>query len=358
MRNGAEGVELHRIGEIIGRVHRRLGQLIFRIAVNRIGARIAGDQLGDSKRGAIDQAGLQAGAVGAYASDFGVGTAILGEVAILLFDGEADEALVEERKAHIGGQIVAGAAGLQAVGGVNAAAIKIIARGGGKCAARGFFLEDDVDDAGNGVGAVLGGGAVQQHFDVIDRRFRNQRNVGGRGAGRKAAAIDLQVAGVVTALAVHQNQCVVGRQAAESGGERQVGGVAAELLRGEGGNGLAQSLAKVVGARALGQGVAAQHGDGRGAVGGRHALHARAGDDYGFLAAGILLRHGGRGGPRERGGGCTQQQSVLQVELGRCEHVIPFYVFDIETRPKRPNNALKLREPSPGPPVKKRSYGL
>jgi hypothetical protein len=35
-------------------------------------------------------------------------------------------------------------------------------------------LEDDVHDAGNGVGAVLGGGAVEQHFDVIDRGFRNQ----------------------------------------------------------------------------------------------------------------------------------------------------------------------------------------
>ena len=100
----------------------------------------------------------------------------------------------------------------------------------------------------------------------------------------KLPPVDMQVAGIVAALAVHQHQGVVGREAAKRGGKRQVGGIAAELLRGEGGNGLAQSLAKVRRAGALGQRVGAQDGDGRGAVGGRHALHAGAGDDHGFLA--------------------------------------------------------------------------
>ena len=58
---------------------------------------------------------------------------------------------------------------------------------------------------------------------------------------------------------------------------------------------LAQCWRRSVEPVPLGQGVAAQHRDGRGAVGGRHALHAGTGDDHGFVAGalGLLLPKAG-----------------------------------------------------------------
>ncbi len=57
-----------------------------------------------------------------------------------------------------------------------------------------------------------------------------------------------------------------------------------------------------VGLADMGQGVVAQHGDGRGAVGGSHAGDAGAGDDHRFgigLRLGNLLRQGGGGDRRK-----------------------------------------------------------
>src|SRR5581483_6820241 len=109
--------------------------------------------------------------------------------------------------------------------------------------ARGLVLEDDVHDAGDGVGAVLGGGAVQQHFDVIDRRGGDQRKVG-RARARTEAAVDVQVGRIVAAMAVDQNQRVIGGKAAQRRRERQVRGIVAELLGGEGRYGRTQLLAQ------------------------------------------------------------------------------------------------------------------
>ena len=237
----------------------------------------------------------------------GIAAAILREIAEGFFDREIGETLVEQRQAHIVGQVVAFAA----AGNGAAATVIIIARGARGLAAGGFLLQDDVDDAGDGVRAVLRGGAVQQHFDMVDGRFRNEGKVGGGRARGETAGIDMQVAGIVAAMAVDQHQCVIGRQAAQRGGKRQVGGVATELLRRERGNGLAQSLAKIRRAGTLGQRIGAQHGDGRGAVGSRHALHARAGDDHGFVAA-VVLRQRRRKAQSQSGDRCSQEQRMLE----------------------------------------------
>jgi hypothetical protein len=55
----------------------------------------------------------------------------------------------------------------------------------------------------------LGGRALLQHLDMIDRGDRDQVQIGGRGA-LKLAAADMQIGAGMTAFAVDQNQRVVG----------------------------------------------------------------------------------------------------------------------------------------------------
>ena len=90
-------------------------------------------------------------------------------------------------------------------------------------------LEDDVDDAGNGVGAVLRGRAVLQHFDALDCRHRDEVQVG-RGAALEGTGQHGQVGGAVPALAVDQHQRVVRRQAAQARRQRHRCHVATEGL--------------------------------------------------------------------------------------------------------------------------------
>ena len=54
-----------------------------------------------------------------------------------------------------------------------AVAGRILAAGDCHVAALGALLQDDVDHAGDGIGAVLGRRAVTQHLDMVDRRHRD-----------------------------------------------------------------------------------------------------------------------------------------------------------------------------------------
>ena len=149
------------------------------------------------------------------------------------------------------------------------------------------MLEDDVDHAGDGVGAVLSGGAFLQHFDMIDRHDRDHVQVGG-GRALILAAQHVQVAGGVAALAVDQHQRVVGGEAAQARRQGQGAGVAAQRFRREGRGDLGQGLDQV-GLADMGKRVGADDGDGGGAVGGGHAGDAGAGDNH---RLGITLGHG------------------------------------------------------------------
>ena len=260
VRKRAEGINAEIVGEVIAGIHDSLGDLSLRRSHDRIDVGIVLHRLQNGQRHAAYQTiGIRGQELaGGLIGDAPVQPAHKGEVREGFFDRHIEEAAVEQRHAYIGGDVVI-------VATIAFQAAVIASGGGGQCAARGLLLQNEVHDAGDGVGAVLGGSAVQQHFDVIDRRFRKQRDVGARTAGGEVAAIDVQVAGIMTALAVHQHQSVIRRKAAQRGGERQRGGIETDLLRGEGGNGLAQRLAQIGRAGALGQGVVAQHGDGRGA---------------------------------------------------------------------------------------------
>lgn len=123
----------------------------------------------------------------------------------------------------------------------------------------------------------------------------------------------MQIAGVMAAMAVDQHQRVIWGKAAQRRGQGQARGVAAELLCGEGENGQAQGLAQIRRACALGQCLAAQDRDGRGAAGRGHAVHARTGDDHG-LGPARVLGDGGRGKDGKCRRGSADQQGILQIQ--------------------------------------------
>ena len=75
------------------------------------------------------------------------------------------------------------------------------------------FTKDDVDDASDGVGAVLRGGAVTEHFDATDSGGRDGVEIRGDGAAADGA-IEIDERAGVAAFAVDQHEGLVGREAA------------------------------------------------------------------------------------------------------------------------------------------------
>ena len=71
------------------------------------------------------------------------------------------------------------------------------------------FLEVEVDHPGDGVRPVLGGGAVPQHFNALDRGGRDRGNI----RALRTGTADLHQGGPVTTLTVYQHQGVVRGQA-------------------------------------------------------------------------------------------------------------------------------------------------
>ncbi len=61
---------------------------------------------------------------------------------------------------------------------MQAIALVILTRGPAERAAFLLVVEDDVDHAGNGVGAILRGGAVLQHLDTLDRALGDEVEIG------------------------------------------------------------------------------------------------------------------------------------------------------------------------------------
>ena len=154
----------------------------------------------------IDARRVQAGAVGL--------------VALARFDRQVQVAAVAAQREAAAG---AGRVGV---------AIAFIGRAGAGAddAVAHALLEDDVDDARDRVRPVLGGGAVAQHFDRLDRRQRDRVDVGaGRAAADRLLHIDQRL--LVAALAVDQHEQLVGAQAAQRGRADDVGAVADEGRR-------------------------------------------------------------------------------------------------------------------------------
>ena len=272
----AEGIAGQGRAEVIARVEEQVVDPVARVAVDVVDVgRARGLLHAGSHQRALDRAEfrarvVQVGPQGAVrVEEAGVGPALAAEAVELAVEGHVDEALA----AQVEALVQAGRGGL-------AVALEILAARGREAAAGRALLQDDVDHAGDGVRAVLGGGAVLQHFDVVDGPDGDEAEVRGRRALIGAARVDGEVGRGVATLAVDQDQRVIGVQAAQRRRQGQRRGVRAVALGVERGQGLGQGLHQVRLADPL-QGFGADHLDRRGAVGGLHAGHAGAGDDDG-----------------------------------------------------------------------------
>ena len=72
-----------------------------------------------------------------------------------------------------------------------------------------IFFEDDVDHTGNGIGAVLGRGAIAQDFYPVNRRLWNGIQI---GAGITTATRTKYgyKSGLMPSFSIDQYQCLIG----------------------------------------------------------------------------------------------------------------------------------------------------
>ena len=83
-------------------------------------------------------------------------------------------------------------------------------------ARRSCAFQNNIDHAGDGIGAVLGRGAVAQHFDMVDGRHGNRIEISWRGTTTQRTLKIQQGAGV-PALAIDQHEGFIGREPAQRG---------------------------------------------------------------------------------------------------------------------------------------------
>ena len=180
-------------------------------------------------------------------------------------------------------------------------------------------FQDDVDDAGDGVGAVDGRGAVAQDFHAGNGPRGDQGQVGGDGTGK---AIFIDDGRRMPAFAVDQHQRMRRVEVAQLPGAHdaaQVGLHAGRQVKRW--QGRVQRIEQVQLACSL-QLLRADHVDGRGAVGHRAARAARARDDDGVERASAI-----QGGLRMRQAGRCQRQyghrdGVCQLPQAWCGVVL------------------------------------
>ena len=136
-------------------------------------------------------------------------TGTIGPVAIHELDRHVDYAIVANLETLVDprGEAVAIAVGVLTPLGLN----------------RAFHIifEHDVNDAGDRVGTVLGGRAVAQHFNALDRADRNGVQVGARSATTNRG-VDMNQGATVPAPTVYQDQYLVRAHAAQGGGSNRV----------------------------------------------------------------------------------------------------------------------------------------
>ena len=152
-------------------------------------------------------------------------------------------------------------------------------------------LQLEVHHPGDGVGPVLGRGAVAQDLHPLEGDGRDDGQVGTLGAVGHAVAEPVDHRGAVAALAVDQHQGVVGRQAPQVGrpddGPRVADGLGVDVVRG---HDVPQQVGQV-GAALLDELLAADDVDGHGRL--RYGARLGAGArDHDFLEHDLLLELG------------------------------------------------------------------
>ena len=135
--------------------------------------------------------------------------AAVGWLGAAVLEAEVGETGRAQRQPGVAGQAVGGAV----------PSLAVDARVELETAARTAILGLQIDDSGNGIGAVLGGSAVAQHLGLPQGNRRYARNIRSLGPeGHAVAAMPVDDRGAVAALPVDQDQRVIGRQVAQHHG--------------------------------------------------------------------------------------------------------------------------------------------
>jgi hypothetical protein len=215
--------------------------------------------------------------------DTGVGAGAVSRILMADVNGEMHPAFLAEREAAVSATLPRGAV-----------ALAVLATRHTEGAMAAAALEDDVDHARDGVRAVLGGSAVTQDFDVIDRVDRDRVDINRRGAAPERT-VDVDDGGGVLALAIDQHQRLVGRQAAKLRGLGCIRSIGDRGLRKvERWQQHAQGGGKAGSAGAL-QVLRREHVD-RCQRGGFGTIECTRAGDNDLLHLGCLLGRGGCGG--------------------------------------------------------------
>ena len=146
--------------------------------------------------------------------------AAVGRLGAAVLEAEVGETGGAQRQSGVAGYTVGGAVpSLQVATGVEL-----------QTGARTAVPGQQIDDPGNGVGAVLGGRSVAQHLGLAQGNGRDARDVGPLGSeGHAVAAVPVDDGGAVAPLPVDQDKGVVGGQVAQHHGPHDGGGVADRL---------------------------------------------------------------------------------------------------------------------------------
>ncbi len=215
----------------------------------------------------------------------------------------------EERVPAVGGQV----AGTGGQGGLLGVAVAVTggAVGGTQDRALEITAQDDVDHAGDGIGAIDRRGAILQHFHAFNGVERD-----GAQVGEDLLAVIGQAVGG-HAAAVQQDQGRARAQAAQRDAGATAGKAVAEGLRDRAGTVGGQGL-QVFGDRGLAGSVdfLAGHHLHRGRCFGVGARNVRTGNRDAVQVGGLLLREGGGGSH-----GANQQQGAAGKDVGdgRCQ---------------------------------------
>jgi len=198
---------------------------------------------------------------------------------------------------------------------VLAVVLRVFAETGDGFAAE-VLAQFHVDDAGDGIGTVLGGGAVAQHLHVLDGEDGDRVHVRARVAA-VARAEQVHEGRRVAALAVHEHEGLVGAETAQGGRVDEVGAVGTGLARRvERRRDVGQGLGEVELAALLGGFRQRDVVDGHRGIGGRRVADAARADDVDALDVGV--GGGGRGRILCEGGRRESQcRAAVQAQQDR-----------------------------------------
>ena len=241
--------------------------------------------------------------------------AAAGLAVAVVFTRQVGEADVAQLEARVGGELIALAVAVTVILAIAALYFHAVV----------VVAQAIVHHTGDGVRAILRGGAITQNFEVLDRDFGDRADVRTLRTITEAGVttrIDLHQCRSVEALAAQHDQRFVGRKAAQRRRVHKARRIRDRVLRSiERWHNVLDHIDQV-GCALRGQVLAADDVDRRGRAG-RGAVGTACADDDNILSlclagGGRILRSSDRWRDRQAACRCGCQQSGAQRHFGKC----------------------------------------